>query len=188
MPERARVTSIEALESFRVALIIYLEKAVRVLDEVSDEVLRTKLWVQNDARERWEREVKRRTRDLQEKQQELFGARLSKLQEVTAAQQMAVLRAKRALEEAEAKLSSVKQWNQQYDSRVVPFAKEADKLRDVLVSHMSKAVFNLNQVAKHLAAYAELGPPEISTLKEPSSKPPTTDKETATTKTSGESA
>ena len=40
MPDRARVTSLEALEDFRAKLILYREKAGRVLDEVSDDVIR----------------------------------------------------------------------------------------------------------------------------------------------------
>jgi len=48
MPERAKVTSLEAIEGFRARLIIYRDKAGRVLDEVSEEVSRTRGWLQGD--------------------------------------------------------------------------------------------------------------------------------------------
>jgi chromosome segregation ATPase len=179
MPERAKVTSIEALESFRTNLIIYLEKARGVLDEISDEVLRTRLWLQNDRRMHWEREVRRLTRKLEERQQELFSARLSNLREPTQAEQLAVHKAQRALTEAEDRLNLVKRWARQYDSRVEPLAKEVDKLRDVLVAHMGKAVIYLSQVTRTLGDYADLAPSDTSSVQTPAGEPEPTDSRVA---------
>ena len=165
MPDRAKLTSLEALESFRIALIIYLEKAVRILDEINDEVRRTKFWVQNERREHWEREVRRRARELDQRQQELFSARLSTLQEATLVEQQAVLKARRALEDATAKLDLVKRWSRQYENRVEPAGKEVDKLRDFLLAHMSKAVTYLAQATAVLSDYADLAPPDTSAAK-----------------------
>ena len=164
MPERAKVSSIEALESFRTSLILYLEKATGALDEVHDDFLRTRLWLQNDRRIHWEREIRRRARELEEKQQELFSARLAGLREATQVQEMAVARAKRALNEAEARLNLVKQWNRQYEGRVRPLAKDVDRLRDVLAGHMGKAVAYLTQATRTLDAYADLAPPDTSAV------------------------
>lgn len=162
MPEKAQVSSIEALESFRSSLIVYLANALRVLDEVSGDVQRTRLWIGDDRLAHWENEARRRTRKLQEKQHELFGARLSNLREATQAEHMAVLKAKRALNEAQARLDLVKKWNRHYDNRVQPLAKDVDKLRDVLVVHMGKAVAYLTQTIRTLGDYADLAPPETS--------------------------
>ena len=165
MPERAQVTSIEALESFRSSLIVYLANALRVLDEVSGDVQRTRLWIEDDRLGHWQNEVRRRTRKLQEKQHELFSARMSSLREATQAEHMAVLKAKRALNEAQGKLDLVKKWNRYYDNRLQPLAKEVDKLRDVLVVHMGRAVAYLTQTIRTLGEYADLAPPETSSAK-----------------------
>ena len=167
MPERAKVGSIEALESFRSNLIVYLGNALRALDEVSGDVMRTRAWIENDRLVHWENEVRRRTRKLQEKQQELFSAKLSNLREATQAENTAVLNAKRALNEAQAKLDLVKKWRRQYDNRVQPLAKEVDKLRDVLVVQMGKAVAYLTQATKTLGDYADRPPPELSSTTNP---------------------
>ena len=45
---------------------------------------------------------------------------------------MAVQRAKRALDEAEAKLRVLKQWNRVFDNRVDPLVKQMEKLHTVL--------------------------------------------------------
>lgn len=160
MPTRAKLTSLEALESFRASLIVYLEKATRVLDEINDEVLRTKLWVQIDQREYWRREMRRRARELEQRQQELFSAKLSTLREATHVEHMAVRKARRALDDATAKLNSVKKWNRHYPNRVETLAQEVDKLRDFLTVYMGKAVLYLGQVTKTLSDYAELSPPD----------------------------
>ena len=66
MPERAHVTSIDALESFRASLIIYLAKARPVLEEVAADVVRTRLWLENDQRTYWENQVRSRARKVEE--------------------------------------------------------------------------------------------------------------------------
>ena len=124
MPERAHVTSLEALESFRANLILYVSKARPTLEEVSADVVRTRLWLQNDQRTHWENQVRRRAKALEQAQEALSSARMSHLRDARAAEQMAVHRAKRALEEAEAKLKKLKQWNREFDSRVEPLVKQ----------------------------------------------------------------
>ena len=171
MPERAKVSSIEALDEFRSNLIVYLGNALRVLDEVSGDVMRTRVWIEDDRLVHWQNEVRRLTRKLQEKQHELFSAKLSNLREATQAEQLAVLKAKRALNEAQAKLDLVKKWNRHYDNRVQPLAKEVDKLRDVLTVHMGKAVAYLTQATKTVGDYADLRPPETSSATSPPAEP-----------------
>jgi len=158
MPDRAKVTSLEAIESFRAKLIIYREKAGRVLDEVSDDVIRTRLWLENDRIAHWQNEIKRRIRELEMRRQELFSAQLSGLREASYVQQQAVVKAKRALRDAEERLQSVKQWSRQFDQRVEPLARHVDKLRHTLGQDMGAAVAWLAELLKTLAAYAELSP------------------------------
>ena len=155
MPDRARVTSLEAIETFRARLILYREKAGRVLDEISDEVIRTRLWLENDRVTHWQNEIKRRTRELEMRRQELFSARLSGLREASYVQQQAVVKAKQALREAEERLQGVKQWNRQFDQRVEPLARHVDKLRHTLGNELGVAVAWLAELLKSLSAYAE---------------------------------
>jgi hypothetical protein len=155
-PERARITSLEAIETFRNSLILYLEKARGTLDEIADTAMRTRLWLENDRHVYWEAQIRRRARALEQAQQELFSARLSKLREVTQAEQMAVLKAKRELTEAESRLAQVKQWTRQFESRIAPLANDVDRLRDVLVHCRDHGVASLTKTISTLAAYAEL--------------------------------
>ena len=128
MSIQAKVTSLDALESFRANLIVFLTTAHRCADEVGDEVRRTRYWLQNEQRMHWEGELKRRRRALEQAEQELFSAKLSNLRENIAAQQNAVIKTKRAVEEAEEKLRAVKHWNHNFESRSDPLVKQMEGL------------------------------------------------------------
>jgi predicted ATPase len=158
MPDRAHVTSVDALESFRSSLIVYLSKARPTLEEVSADVQRTRGWLEGEQRTYWENEFRRRHRALAEAQAAVFSSRISKLREVSAAEQMAVRRAKRDLDEADAKLRVVKQWNRVFDNRVDPLVKQMEKLHTVLANDMVKAVAFLKQAIDTLHNYAGVIP------------------------------
>ena len=162
MPERAHVTSVDALESFRSNLIVYLSNARPTLEGVSAAVQRTRGWLEGEQRTYWESEFRRRSRAFQEAQAVLFSSRMSRMREASAAEQMAVQRTKRALDEAEAKLRVVKQWNRVFDNQVDPLVKQMEKLHTVLAHDMVQAVAFLGQVVRTLDAYAKMAPPSVA--------------------------
>jgi hypothetical protein len=159
MAERAQVTSVEAVELFRADLIIFLSKARAILDEASDDVLRTRLWVQNDQRRNWENESRIRYRKLEEARSELFNAQLSKFHESKALCLMAVQRAERANREAEAKMSVLKQWDREIENRTDPLVKQVTQFHGFLTTDMPRAIAYLAQVVKTLEAYAGVPSP-----------------------------
>ena len=156
MPDRGHVTSVEALEEFRAKLIIYQAKARAALEDVSADVTHTRLWIENEQRIRWESEVRRRAKALEQAQQELFGSRISTLREESSTEQMAVQRAKRAFDEADAKLRLLKKWNRDFGSHVEPLVKQLEKLHTFLTHDMVLAAAYLAEAVKTLEAYAEL--------------------------------
>src|ERR1044071_7734735 len=156
MEQRAQVTSVEALEAFRSCLIVYLTKARPTLEEVMNEVLRTRNWLQNEQRVCWEKEIKLKRRDLEQAEAELFSARLSKVSQAYALQQMAAQRARRALQYAEDKLKLLKKWDRELENRSEPLLKLVEQLHGYLATDMVKATAHLTEVIKTLQAYAEV--------------------------------
>jgi chromosome segregation ATPase len=168
MANQANITSTEALESFRACLIVFLTKARRALDEVSEEVRRTRHWLQNDQRTHWEGELRRRKKKLEQAEQELMSARLSTHQEATMmARQMAVVKAQRDIGEVEGKLRKLKSWNQNYDSSADPLVKQMERLRQLL-NDLPKAIAYLAAAQKTLDAYAERSAPVGAPMTAPS--------------------
>ena len=167
MPDRAQVTSIEALDSFRAELLVYLSKMRPLLEDSSDEISRTRLWLQSDRRLHWESQVRRRTKELAQAQQALFSAELANLRGPAMAERMAVQRRERALADAQEKLRLVKRWTIEFDHRAEPLAKQLESLHSVLTQTIPKAAAWLAQAVKTLDAYARVAPPKTATSTQP---------------------
>lgn len=158
MSESAKVTSLEAIEAFRSRIIIYREKAGRVLDDVSGDVMRTRLWLQNDRTTFWEGQIRKRNKVLEMRQQELFSAQLSGMLDASVVQKQAVQRARREVQAAQDKLHLVKSWSRQYEQRIEPHSKQVEKLRSNLIHDLGHAIAFLSEVTKTLADYAGMTP------------------------------
>jgi len=174
MEQRAQVTSVEAIEDFRSCLIIFLTKAKPTLDEVMNEVLRTRTWLQNEQRVHWEKELKLKRRDLEQAEAELFSARLSKISQAYALQAMAAQRARRAVQHAEDKLKLLKKWDRELENRSEPLLKLVEQLHGYLSTDMVKATAYLAEMIKTLQAYAEVQVRAPSPVPIPATNPDST--------------
>jgi hypothetical protein len=150
----AHVTSVDAIESFRAALIAYIAKARPVLEDACDEMMRLREWIERDRRMHWEKELKRRRKVFEAAEEALFGARLGKFHGSTGGEQAAVMRARRAVTEAEEKLRVIHKWAVDFDNRVQPLVKELENLRTLFANDLPRAVVTLAQLVKTLDAYA----------------------------------
>jgi hypothetical protein len=159
MAERAQVSSVETVEAFRADLIVYLSKVRAAIEEASDEVLRTRLWVQNDQRRFWQGELRARYRKLEEARSELFSARLSQFHEATDLRLMTMQRAERAHREAEAKLAVLKKWDRGLESQTDPLVKQVAQFHSFLTTDMGRATAYLAQAVRALEAYAGVPTP-----------------------------
>src|ERR1035441_8406581 len=157
MATQAKITSVEAIELFHAALIVFTSQARPALEEVSSEMTRTRLWLENDQRRFWENERRVRSKKLEQARQELFNARISDFQETTSLLQMTVNRAQRAVRDAEEKLARLKKWDRELDNRSAPLLKEVEQLHSFLTAEMPKAVAYLSQVVRALDAYTDAG-------------------------------
>lgn len=155
MDRQAKVTSTEAIESFRTSMVIFLAKAKRAVDDVTGEVMRARNWVQMDQRTHWEGELRRRSKKLEQAQMELMSARLSALVDTPFAQLAAVRKAKADVEEAEGKLRMVKLWTREFDRLAGPMVKRLESLRGVLEEDMPQGIAYLTGVERALHAYAD---------------------------------
>jgi hypothetical protein len=159
MAERAQVTSVDAVAAFRADLIVFLSKARAVLEEATDEVLRARLWVQNDQCRIWEQEARVRYRKLEEARAELFSAQLSQFHESTALCLMAAQRAERSHRDAEAKMAVLKKWDRELENRTDPLVKQVTQFHGFLTTEMKSAVAELDRTVKALEAYAGVPTP-----------------------------
>ena len=159
MAGQAQVTSIEAIEAFRAALILFVSQARPALEEAAAEVVRCRLWVQNDRRRFWEGEWRQRSKKLEQAQQEWLTARLSGDSATVSLRQMAVQRARQAVEEAAEKLQQLKRWDRELDNRAAPLLKEIEQLQSYLAAETPLAIAHLTRVIQTLEIYTETPAP-----------------------------
>src|SRR5271154_5243483 len=117
MGNQAKVSSIDSLDMFRAALVIFLTKARRSVADANDEARATRMWLQHDRVVHWENEIRKRSRALDQAEQDYMSARLVRNNETALmTRRQAMEKAKRVLDEAQGKLRRVKQWSQNFDS------------------------------------------------------------------------
>lgn len=155
MADQARISNLDAIESFRGALIVFISKTRQTLEMAQDSVKKTRGWLQTEQPAFWSAQIKQRQKKLDQAQQELMSARLSEFVDSPTVQQMAVRKAKAALEEAQAKLERTKGWARDYDRMVDPLARKLDSLRDYIENDLSLAVAYLVEIQKIIDAYNE---------------------------------
>jgi hypothetical protein len=153
MAESAQVTSVDAIEAFRASMVLFLSKARPALQQVSAEVLRTRIWVQTTQRQHWEHQLRLRYRKLEEAREALFNARISQFQQSTVLENMAVQRAQRAVAEAEEKLALLKKWGNDFENRADPLVKQLEQFHGYLATEFADGVVLLAQLIKSLDAY-----------------------------------
>jgi hypothetical protein len=161
MADQAKVLSTDALEAFRGSLITFIAKARRSLDDSIDQVRQTRMWLQNDQRIYCEGEIRRRTKRLEQAEDELKTAQYGgKSEAAMVVYRGKIRKAKQDVEEIQNKLQLVKRWNQVYDNRAEPMIKKMESLRQVLEGDMPKALNYLTQVRDTLEEYLHMPVPD----------------------------
>jgi hypothetical protein len=170
MDQQARITDVDALENLRSALIVFQARAKRSVDEVIDEVRRTKRWLEQEKREYWEAQIRVRNRKLEQAEQELFNAKLSAWRDSIAREKAIVTKMRALVTEAEEKLKACKFWDRNYEGMVEPMTKGLMHIREFLDQDLPNGIWQITNSIKALDAYTE--------TRMPIAPPPTTTGET----------
>lgn len=158
MADQAKVSSIDALEAFRADLIQYVGKARVALEDAEGEVRRTRSWLDVDRTNFWVGQMKLRTKQLEQAEAELYNATITRPTENHAFYKMAVMKAKRRIEEAEEKILVLKKWRQTFDNRATPLLRQLDPMFFIVGQQLPKGIHSLGEAIKALQAYAEKAP------------------------------
>ena len=158
MAAQAQVSSIDALDSFRADLIVFISQMQPVIDESSAEVLRMRQWLENEQRAFWEDQLRRRRRKLEEAKADLFNARISLMDDSCVLPQMAVQKAQRSVTEAEQKMAALKKWLRELEPLTEPLLKQIEQLRGYLTTDLGRAVVTLSESVRLLESYSKIAP------------------------------
>lgn len=167
MSDQVKISSIDALEAFRADLIQYIAKARVALEDMEGDVRRTQTWLDTDRTQHWGGQMKLWTKNLHQAEQELYSANLTNPQASNAFQKMAVLKAKRKLDEAEEKTRVLKKWRQTFENRATPLLRQLDPMFYLVGQQLPKGVHSLGEGIKALQDYAETHAPARSAAPAP---------------------
>jgi hypothetical protein len=170
MSNFARVESIDVLKQFRASLCKFAEAAMLALAEAGGEVQRTDLWLKQDRRRYWQKELRKRTDQFLRAKLELerkrvyekspLGGKMSCVEE-----KKAFAAAKRRLEEAEEKMQNVQRWIPRLEKEAFTYQGVSQGLTGNLEIKVPNALARLDNMITALEAYMELTVPADATTK-----------------------
>lgn len=162
MANQAKVGSLDSIKSFRTSLVIFIERMTNALDDVGDEVKRTRNWILDEKVNYWRSMKRQWEKKLDQAEQELYSTRLSTMHNTNTEAQMNVRRATQKVDEIDGKIRTIQKWARDYDSIVEPLARRLDTYRDLLSTKYPKAIFQIDKTIETLESYAEISKGEVA--------------------------
>jgi len=158
MADRARVTSIEAIEAFRPSLIRFTEETATALTSAESDAGRTALWLRGEMLPYWKKQVRIRQEDLTRAKSKLTIRQAEKEGEArsTVDEVKAVERAKRRLAEAEDKFARTRQWARRLEKAQDDFRGAIGSFKTILDYEMPKALASLDYSIGKLDDYTKV--------------------------------
>jgi len=166
MANQAKVGSLDSIKSFRTSLVIFIERMTNALDDVGDEVKRTRNWILDEQVNYWRSMKHQWEKKLDQAEQELYSTRLSTMHNTNTEAQMNVRRATQKVDEIDGKIRTIQKWARDYDSIVEPLARRLDTYRDLLSTKYPKAIFQIDKTIETLESYAEISKGEVTNAPE----------------------
>ena len=157
MATQAKITSVEAIELFRAALIVFTSQARPALEEISGEGTRTRVWLEHDQRRFWQNELRQRNKKLEQTQQELRHRSAVAISGIHFSPDDGRSSSATRRPRSRGETGPVEKMGRELENRSAPLLKEIEQLHSFLTAEMPKAVAYLTQVVRTLDAYAEAG-------------------------------
>ncbi|HEX8524359.1 MAG TPA: hypothetical protein VF669_19040 [Tepidisphaeraceae bacterium] len=161
--ESANVSSIDALRSFRAALIKFAESANYAITDADADVRGTLIWLERDQSVYWKNQIRKRHEALERarealRHKELYKAPHGGRASVVDEQKM-VAKCKAALAEAEQKLANVKKSILRLTKAQSEFIGQIQRLGTAVQSDLPAAIADLDRMVRLLDEYVSLRAP-----------------------------
>jgi hypothetical protein len=153
------------LKQLRSALATFAETASVALDEVSSEIQRITVWLNEDRRRYWKNEVRLRTEQqvqakLALKRKGIFDLALTGGRTSAIDEKKALAKAERRLQEARRRLARTQSWILRIDKELSDYRAAMAGLVGAIDADIPNARAKLEKMVESLEAYVALAPPE----------------------------
>lgn len=164
MAERARVHAIESIAEFRPALVKFQEEVSTALMSAESDAGRTVLRLRSHWLPYWKKQIRVRNDELQRAKSKLIAKEASKPGEArsTVDERKAMEKAKRRVQEAEAKYANTSRWIRKLEKEQVKFSGGVQPLKTFVGMEIPRGITEIDRVLKALEAYAQLAAPARS--------------------------
>jgi len=154
----AKITSIDAVDNFRLALIKFNDNASRALMSVDEQIKRVMHWFEHEAPSEWNMRIRRCHEELSRARAALETARMRKVGDNRPAcieEQQAVREAQRKLAHAQQMLEILKTWTNRVRQACDDYRGGVMGLRTTLDVRVPETIGILSRTVRALDAYAE---------------------------------
>lgn len=150
---KAKVSSIEVIESMHQFLAAFSEETLSVLDSINTEVQRRLSYLENEVAGKWRQEYEKWKEKQREAMKELSVSRTS-TGKITAEQQLR--QAKIKIRECEEKLAKISEWMRRIPTELPLPQSRLLKLKTYIVNDVEKGRILLKEYFNTLREYTEI--------------------------------
>jgi len=158
LADKAKVTSIDALASFRPVLVKFTEETSAALMSAESDAGRTVQWLRGEMLPYWKKEVRVRGEDVVRAKSKMTikQAQKSGDERTTVDERKAVEKAKRRLAEAEHKYAATQRWARKLEKAQDDFRGAIGAFKGIVDQQMPRAIASLDQSIGSLDAYLKV--------------------------------
>src|SRR5688572_17309803 len=160
MPEGARIESVDALRSFRAALVKFAEAANVALGDAESELQRTLVWLETEQDTFWQQQVRKWTEAVtaakdKVRQKKLFKDSSGRFPSAVDEEKHLAICLRR-LEEAQTKMANTRKWARRLQREIHNYKGGVGRLATTVASDLPRAIARLDKLGGILDAYVSL--------------------------------
>jgi hypothetical protein len=161
MADSAKVSSLDAIRDFKVALLSFAEDATVALSEATSDAQRSVWYITTDCKAHWQRELKKRNEKLNQAKAELFKKQMESNDTRTSAvvERKAVARWEAAVNQAEEKLRAIKRWATELERQFMMFKAGVQGISNIVAGDLPTAAARMQRMIVALEQYIQLQAP-----------------------------
>ena len=171
MADSAKVSSLDAIREFKVAVQSFAEDATVALSEATSDAQRSLWYITHDCKAHWQRELKKRTEKLSQAKAELFKKQMETNDTRTSAvvERKNVARWEAGVNQAEEKLRAIKRWTTELERQFMMFKAGVQGISNIVAGDLPNAAARMQRMILALEKYIQLQAPAGTSRTLPSS-------------------
>jgi hypothetical protein len=168
MTIQANITSVQVLDDFKAALVVFVEEAGLALNESESEVRRVLDWLGRDCQAHWTKVIRKKQEEVAVCKSALFRKQITPSPNDQRAsvvdEKKALAKATAELEDAERRLKAAKRWAIEMERQYALYKGAVQPLSAAVERDLPNAILRLGRMARALDEYLRMPSPDLRSL------------------------